>query len=142
MSVNKFKVGDKVRVRDDIAKTKDHGRDGVCIADEMKELAGNVFTIDKVRSDCYDVKGSEWVWNDEMLELAEKSLYNLCVGDFVKSGGGIRKVLAAVDGCYLLSNIADYTTAGYPIGDIFGVAETALDALLELTIEMAERTEI
>ena len=39
--------------------------------------------------------------------------------------------------------IASYDNdAGYPIGDIFGVAETALDALLELTIEMAERTEI
>nr|DAW11850.1 MAG TPA: hypothetical protein [Caudoviricetes sp.] len=32
--------------------------------------------------------------------------------------------------------------AGYPLGGIDGVAETALDALLELTIEMAERTEI
>lgn len=32
--------------------------------------------------------------------------------------------------------------AGYPIGDICGVAETALDALLELTIEMIERGEI
>lgn len=32
--------------------------------------------------------------------------------------------------------------AGYPIGDIWGVAETALDALLELTIEMVKREEI
>lgn len=32
--------------------------------------------------------------------------------------------------------------AGYPIGDIAGVAETALDAVLQLAIEMAERTEI
>jgi len=32
--------------------------------------------------------------------------------------------------------------AGYPIGDICGVAETALDAVLRLAIEMAERTEI
>ena len=31
--------------------------------------------------------------------------------------------------------------AGYPIGDIAGVAETALDAVLQLTIEMAERAE-
>ena len=39
--------------------------------------------------------------------------------------------------------IASYDNdAGYPIGDIFGVAETALDAVLELTIEMAKRTEI
>ena len=39
--------------------------------------------------------------------------------------------------------IASYDDdAGYPIGDIFGVAETALDAVLELTIEMARRAEI
>lgn len=39
--------------------------------------------------------------------------------------------------------IASYDNdADYPIGDIFGVAETALDAVLELTIEMAKRTEI
>ena len=39
--------------------------------------------------------------------------------------------------------IASYNNdAGYPIGDIFGVAETALDAVLQLAIEMAERAEI
>lgn len=32
--------------------------------------------------------------------------------------------------------------AGYPLGGIDGVAETALDAVLRLAIEMAERTEI
>ena len=32
--------------------------------------------------------------------------------------------------------------AGYPLGGIDGVAETALDAVLQLAIEMAERTEI
>ena len=39
--------------------------------------------------------------------------------------------------------IASYNNdAGYPIGDIAGVAENALDALLELTIEMTKRAEI
>ena len=52
-------------------------------------------------------------WTDEMLEPVEKTLDNLRAGDYVKSGSSIRKVLATVDGCYLLSNIADYTTAGY-----------------------------
>ena len=32
--------------------------------------------------------------------------------------------------------------AGYPLGGIDGVAETALDAVLRLAIEMAKRTEI
>lgn len=39
--------------------------------------------------------------------------------------------------------IASYDDdAGNPIGDIAGVAETALDAVLQLAIEMAERTVI
>nr|DAV72713.1 MAG TPA: hypothetical protein [Caudoviricetes sp.] len=39
--------------------------------------------------------------------------------------------------------IASYNNdAGYPIGNIDGIAETALDAVLKLAIEMAERTEI
>ena len=39
--------------------------------------------------------------------------------------------------------IASYNNdAGYPIGNIDGIAETALDAVLKLAIEMAKRTEI
>ena len=39
--------------------------------------------------------------------------------------------------------IASYNNdAGYPIGNIDGVAENPLDALLELTIEMVKRVEI
>ena len=39
--------------------------------------------------------------------------------------------------------IASYNNdAGYPIGNIDGIAETALDAVLRLAIEMAKRTEI
>ena len=39
--------------------------------------------------------------------------------------------------------IASYNNdAGYPIGNIDGIAETALDAVLKLAIEIAKRTEI
>ena len=47
-----------------------------------------------------------------MLEPVEKTLDDLCAGDFIKSGSGIRKILAAVDGCYLLSYIGEYTATG------------------------------
>lgn len=51
--------------------------------------------------------------------------------------------LSARQGSFRYGWVASYDNdAGYSIGDIYGVAETALDALLELTIEMAERTEI
>lgn len=51
--------------------------------------------------------------------------------------------LSARQGSFRYGWVASYDNdAGYPIGDIAGVAETALDALLELTIEMVERGEI
>lgn len=51
--------------------------------------------------------------------------------------------LSARQGSFRYGWVASYDNdAGYPIGDICGVAETALDALLELTIEMVERGEI
>lgn len=51
--------------------------------------------------------------------------------------------LSTRQGAFRNGWIASYDDdAGYPIGDICGVAETALDALLELTIEIAKRAEI
>lgn len=51
--------------------------------------------------------------------------------------------LSTRQGSFRYGWVASYDNdAGYPIGDICGVAETALDALLELTIEMIKREEI
>ncbi|QJU09953.1 hypothetical protein FBF26_01570 [Candidatus Saccharibacteria bacterium oral taxon 488] len=51
--------------------------------------------------------------------------------------------LSARQGSFRYGWVASYDNdAGYPIGDICGVAETALDALLELAIEMIKREEI
>lgn len=51
--------------------------------------------------------------------------------------------LSTRQGAFRNGWIASYDDdAGYPIGDICGVAETALDALLELAIEMVKRKEI
>lgn len=46
-----------------------------------------------------------------MLEPAEKTLSNLVSGDMIFQADAIRKILAAVDGCYLLSYANDYTVA-------------------------------
>ena len=46
-----------------------------------------------------------------MLESAEETLDDLCAGDDISKGCGVRKILAAVDGCYLLSNTDEYTIA-------------------------------
>jgi hypothetical protein len=51
--------------------------------------------------------------------------------------------LSTRQGSFRYGWVASYDNdAGYPIGDICGVAETALDALLELTIEMIKSEEI
>lgn len=112
MSATRFNVGDKVRVRDDITGCEDTCRDGVYINEKMAKIAGAIFTIEEAARYYYNVAENDWGWNDEMLEPVEKTLNNLCAGDFIKSGSGIRKILAAVDGCYLLSYIGEYTATG------------------------------
>lgn len=109
MSANKFKVGDKVKVRKGLVADEYYG--GVSCGNSMERMGGAVFTIDCVKNDYYLVKENAFYWSDEMLEPAEKTLDNLCVGDFVGRGSHIRKILAAVDGCYLLSYTEKYTGA-------------------------------
>ena len=109
MSANKFKVGDKVKVRKGLIADEYYG--GVSCGNSMERMGGAVFTIDCVKNDYYLVKENAFYWSDEMLEPIEKTLDNLSAGDFIKSGSSIRKVLAAVDGCYLLSSSEEYASA-------------------------------
>lgn len=111
MSANKFKVGDKVKVRNGLVADEYYG--GVSCGNSMERMGGAVFAIDCVKNDYYLVKENAFYWSDEMLEPAEKTLDNLCAGDFVKYGHfTAKKVLAAIDGCYLLSRGEKYNAAG------------------------------
>lgn len=109
MSVKKFHVGDKVRVRSNLVS--DGTYDEVYVNKRMTRYCDRVLTITSVKKDCYEVKENDWDWNDEMLEPVEKTLSNLVSGDKVVQADAIRKILAAVDGCYLLSYAGDYTVA-------------------------------
>lgn len=51
-------------------------------------------------------------WTDEMLGPAEKTLDSLHSGDMIRYQDDIRKILVAVDGCYLLSHTQDYNACG------------------------------
>ena len=69
MAANKFKVGDKVRVKRGLADV------GCCLAtDEMKKMEGEILSIENVKSifgnfyTVYTVKGNKFGWCDEMLE--------------------------------------------------------------------------
>ena len=133
MSANKFKVGDKVKVRKNLIEGRQYG----CIYcnTDMAALglSGKTFTISVVDINAYQLEGYNFWWTNEMLEPAEKTLDNLCVGDFIKSGPNIRKVLAKTDGCYLLSKDRKYTYAGdwYTVNDIkgYGYILVELDGL-------------
>jgi len=109
MSANKFKVGDKVKVRKGLVADKFYG-DMYCNS-LMASIGGTVFTINCVKSDFYRVEEYNFCWSDEMLELAEKTIDSLCAGDFVGRESHMRKILAVVDGCYLLSHAGKYTHA-------------------------------
>lgn len=111
MPASEFKVGDKVRAYD-LAIDNGYGSE-VHSFNDVINSEKEIFTISDVDGHFCKIEGSDLWWSDTILEPAEKTLDNLRTGDLVKSGGGIRKVLAAVDGCYLLSNIDDYITAGY-----------------------------
>lgn len=104
MSANKFKVGDKVKVREGLI---------------AGEYYGGVYCTN---SHHYGAEEDYSCWSDEMLEPAEKTLDNLCAGDFVKSGGKMKKVLVAIDGCYLLSRFGEYSKAAdwYTAADLKG----------------------
>nr|DAP16295.1 MAG TPA: mindbomb E3 ubiquitin protein ligase [Caudoviricetes sp.] len=121
MSINRFKVGDKVRVRKDLKVDCAYG--GYLFISSMERLVDKVNTITGIHNDAdaYLLNQRDEGWTDEMLEPAEKTLYNLEKGDVVLLNNGIsRKVLAAIDNCYLLSHSIDFTSAGvwYTVDDL------------------------
>ena len=118
MSANKFKVGDKVRVRKGLVTNKYY--DDVCCSNTMTKLGGLTLTISYVADNFYKTDECIFNWSDEMLEPAEKTLDNLCVNDFVRSSNGTRKVLAVLENCCLLSclNAYDLADSWYTIEEL------------------------
>ncbi|MBF1028073.1 MAG: hypothetical protein HXL05_00905 [Candidatus Nanosynbacter sp.] len=120
MSANKFKVGDKVRVRKNLVKGRQYGRIYYNADMAALGLSGKTFTISGVDISAYRLENYGFWWSDEMLEPAEKTLDNLCRGDMIRdSHGDTRKILAALDGCYLLN----YGGSEDATGDWYTVAE-------------------
>lgn len=115
MSANKFKIGDKVKVRKGLVADKYY--DGVRCDSSMAKMDGKVLTIDYVeRGYYYRVKERAFYWTDEMLESVsiKKTLKNMEKGDVVVNKPDYdypRTVLLAIDGCYLLSAVARPTVA-------------------------------
>lgn len=65
-TMNKFKVGDKVRVRHGLKHGKSY--DDLYCNEIMAATAGKVLTIKRAGKISYDVEENQWCWNDAMLE--------------------------------------------------------------------------
>ena len=65
--MNKFKVGDKVKLRDDLEVGRDYG--GITFLDGMKYLQGKELIIDRIsRQGNYILKEGRFYYSEEMLE--------------------------------------------------------------------------
>ena len=69
----KYKVGDKVRVREDLSREKYY--DGCYVNPVMGEFAGRIVTISRALelTNRYEIKedNMRWCWTDEMFETLE-----------------------------------------------------------------------
>jgi len=122
MSATRFKVGDKVKVRKDLEVDRAYGE--YLFTSFMERLVDKANTITGIHNDAdaYLLNHRDEGWTDEMLEPAEKTLYNLEKGDIVSfdNNGEKRKVLVVIDSCYLLSYPNSFTSASswYTVDDL------------------------
>ena len=71
----KYKVGDKVRVKEDLEVGKNYGHYNV--VEDMGKYKGKEFIINEVSRSYYRFKNENWYfWTDEMLELVEEGEIN------------------------------------------------------------------
>lgn len=68
----KFKVGDKVRVREDLENDKIYGNYEFIKA--MAYLKGEIITIKEILKSGYRIEEDYYTWTDEMLEEVEKEV--------------------------------------------------------------------
>lgn len=70
----KYKVGDKVKIREDLIVGNEYGADD--FAEEMELYKGGIATITDIYNNKYfiDVDDGEWHWTDEMFEDIEPNI--------------------------------------------------------------------
>ena len=68
----KYKVGDKVRIREDLVMGVYYGC--AIVVDDMKDMGGSVVTIERVCGNGYYIEEDpdEYCWTDEMFEPVEE----------------------------------------------------------------------
>ena len=70
----KYKVGDKVKVREDLKIGKSYNKK--TFVDSMEKYKGQIVTIKVVGDDNYKIEegNQDWYWTDEMLEDIEEEM--------------------------------------------------------------------
>ena len=84
----KYKVGDKVKVREDLKIGKTYN--GQTFVPQMKKYKGQIVTIKIVDNGGHYIEedGQDWYWTDEMLEDVEEEKYNteeMTIGQVIDS---------------------------------------------------------
>ena len=64
--MSKFKIGDKVRLRDDLEVGRDYGE--ITFLRDMKDLQGKELTIEEIRQNKYILDECDYFCSEEMLE--------------------------------------------------------------------------
>ncbi len=70
----KYKVGDRVKVREDLIAHKAYGTN--IVNDDMFKLRGQIVTIEEIHSSCYLIKNDGWAWTDEMFSGLAEPTFN------------------------------------------------------------------
>ena len=99
----KFKVGDKVRVREDLDVGFSYG--AWAFNAKMAEFKGKELIVEKVHGECYQLKENHWYWTDEMLEEVkvevQEKTFREVIAD-IKEG----EVWESAQNCFQLKEIS------------------------------------
>lgn len=92
----KYKVGDKVRIREDLVNGGDYG--GSVAVDDMTDMAGSVVTIERVGAAFgyyIEEDPDDYCWTDEMFETVEE----MSAAEAIKLFGELCHEQDGCDGC-------------------------------------------
>lgn len=84
---NKFNIGDKVKVREDLVEGRFYG-DIPLLAGYMSSFKGHIFTVDKIEDRCYHGGENPFYWSEEMLVMynGDKVIFNGNATVLIKDG--------------------------------------------------------
>lgn len=122
VKVMKFKVGDKVKVREDLVVNECY--DEYTFSEGMEEYKGNIVEIKEVLWNAYTLKGIGYHWSDAMLkefkeEIKEDTVMKFSVGDKVR----VREDLVEGEyyGYYMFSHdMKEYKGCIFEISKVLG----------------------